>query len=122
MPTDLKHPVTDWSGKFTEEDLDEIRDDAFLASDPYGVSKTPTAVLVDGALGPDRRQLALHVVAEVGVFVDRLLVLVVLHRVADLVHVQAELLRDGLEVCAHHHLDEAVEIDVVAPTEFTLSL
>ncbi len=28
--------------------LDEIRDDMFLASDPYGVDKTPTAVLVDG--------------------------------------------------------------------------
>lgn len=27
--------------------LDEIRNDLFLASDPYGVSKTPTAVLVD---------------------------------------------------------------------------
>lgn len=27
--------------------LDEIRDDTFLASDPYGVEKTPTAVLVD---------------------------------------------------------------------------
>jgi len=29
--------------------LDEIRDDFFIASDPYGVEKTPTAVLVDGA-------------------------------------------------------------------------
>ena len=28
--------------------LDEIRDDFFVASDPYGVEKTPTAVLVDG--------------------------------------------------------------------------
>lgn len=28
--------------------LDAIRDDLFLASDPYGVDKTPTAVLVDG--------------------------------------------------------------------------
>ena len=28
--------------------LDEIRDDFFIASDPYGVEKTPTAVLVDG--------------------------------------------------------------------------
>lgn len=28
--------------------LDEIRNDMFLASDPYGVEKTPTAVLVDG--------------------------------------------------------------------------
>ncbi len=28
--------------------LDDIRDDMFLASDPYGVEKTPTAVLVDG--------------------------------------------------------------------------
>ncbi|GAB4366848.1 MAG: TlpA disulfide reductase family protein [Deltaproteobacteria bacterium] len=27
--------------------LDEIRNDLFVASDPYGVSKTPTAVLVD---------------------------------------------------------------------------
>ncbi len=27
--------------------LDEIRDDMFLASDPYGVEKTPTAVLID---------------------------------------------------------------------------
>jgi thiol-disulfide isomerase/thioredoxin len=27
--------------------LDEIRDDFFIASDPYGVEKTPTAVLVD---------------------------------------------------------------------------
>ncbi len=29
--------------------LDEIRDDMFLASDPYGVDKTPTAVLIDGS-------------------------------------------------------------------------
>lgn len=29
--------------------LDEIKDDFFIASDPYGVEKTPTAVLVDGA-------------------------------------------------------------------------
>lgn len=29
--------------------LDEIRNDFFVASDPYGVEKTPTAVLVDGA-------------------------------------------------------------------------
>lgn len=28
--------------------LDEIRDDMFVASDPYGVEKTPTAVVVDG--------------------------------------------------------------------------
>lgn len=28
--------------------LDEIRNDFFVASDPYGVEKTPTAVLVDG--------------------------------------------------------------------------
>lgn len=28
--------------------LDEIRNDMFLASDPYGVEKTPTAVLIDG--------------------------------------------------------------------------
>ncbi|MFA6146688.1 MAG: TlpA disulfide reductase family protein [bacterium] len=28
--------------------LDEIRDDFFISSDPYGVEKTPTAVLVDG--------------------------------------------------------------------------
>ncbi len=28
--------------------LDEIRDDMFVASDPYGVDKTPTAVVVDG--------------------------------------------------------------------------
>ncbi|MEK6696665.1 MAG: TlpA disulfide reductase family protein [Candidatus Deferrimicrobiota bacterium] len=28
--------------------LDEIRDDFFIASDPYGVEKTPTAALVDG--------------------------------------------------------------------------
>jgi thiol-disulfide isomerase/thioredoxin len=28
--------------------LDEIRNDLFIASDPYGVEKTPTAVLVDG--------------------------------------------------------------------------
>lgn len=28
--------------------LDEIRDDLFVASDRYGVDKTPTAVLVDG--------------------------------------------------------------------------
>lgn len=28
--------------------LDEIRDDFFIASDPYGVEKTPTAVLLDG--------------------------------------------------------------------------
>ncbi len=28
--------------------LDDIRNDMFLASDPYGVEKTPTAVLVDG--------------------------------------------------------------------------
>lgn len=28
--------------------LDEIRDDFFIASDPYGVEKTPTAVLIDG--------------------------------------------------------------------------
>ncbi len=27
--------------------LDEIRNDMFLASDPYGVDKTPTAVLID---------------------------------------------------------------------------
>ncbi|MCL5885035.1 MAG: TlpA family protein disulfide reductase [Deltaproteobacteria bacterium] len=29
--------------------LDELRGDYFVASDPYGVEKTPTAVLVDGA-------------------------------------------------------------------------
>ncbi|HWS15029.1 MAG TPA: TlpA disulfide reductase family protein [Candidatus Methylomirabilis sp.] len=29
--------------------LDEIKDDFFISSDPYGVEKTPTAVLVDGA-------------------------------------------------------------------------
>ncbi len=29
--------------------LDEIRNDLFIASDPYGVEKTPTAVLVDGS-------------------------------------------------------------------------
>ncbi len=29
--------------------LDDIRDDLFVASDPYGVEKTPTAVLVDGS-------------------------------------------------------------------------
>ena len=28
--------------------LDEIRNDFFIASDPYGVEKTPSAVLVDG--------------------------------------------------------------------------
>jgi thiol-disulfide isomerase/thioredoxin len=28
--------------------LDDIRNDFFIASDPYGVEKTPTAVLVDG--------------------------------------------------------------------------
>jgi len=28
--------------------LDEIRNDMFMASDPYGVDKTPTAVLIDG--------------------------------------------------------------------------
>ncbi len=28
--------------------LDEIRDDMFVASDPFGVEKTPTAVLIDG--------------------------------------------------------------------------
>lgn len=28
--------------------LDDIRNDLFIASDPYGVSKTPTVVLVDG--------------------------------------------------------------------------
>lgn len=28
--------------------LDEIRNDMFLAADPYGVDKTPTAVLIDG--------------------------------------------------------------------------
>ncbi|GAB4230534.1 MAG: hypothetical protein OHK0028_05010 [Deltaproteobacteria bacterium] len=28
--------------------LDELRDDFFVASDPYGVEKTPTLVLVDG--------------------------------------------------------------------------
>ena len=28
--------------------LDEIRDDFFVASDPYGMEKTPTVVLVDG--------------------------------------------------------------------------
>ncbi len=28
--------------------LDDVRDDLFIASDPYGVEKTPTAVLVDG--------------------------------------------------------------------------
>jgi thiol-disulfide isomerase/thioredoxin len=28
--------------------LDELRDDFFVASDPYGVEKTPTMVLVDG--------------------------------------------------------------------------
>ncbi len=27
--------------------LDEIRDDMFVASDPFGVEKTPTAVLID---------------------------------------------------------------------------
>jgi len=31
-----------------EVGLDELKDDYFLASDPYGVEKTPTAVLVDG--------------------------------------------------------------------------
>ncbi len=29
--------------------LDEVRDDFFVASDPFGVEKTPTAVLVDEA-------------------------------------------------------------------------
>ena len=29
--------------------LDDLRNDFFLASDPYGVEKTPTLVLVDGA-------------------------------------------------------------------------
>jgi len=29
--------------------LDELRDDFFIASDPYGIEKTPTAVLVDGS-------------------------------------------------------------------------
>ena len=29
--------------------LDELRDDYFVASDPYGLEKTPTAVLVDGS-------------------------------------------------------------------------
>lgn len=29
--------------------LDEIRDDLFTASDPYGVEKTPTVVVVDGS-------------------------------------------------------------------------
>jgi thiol-disulfide isomerase/thioredoxin len=29
--------------------LDDIRNDLFIASDPYGVEKTPTAVLVDAA-------------------------------------------------------------------------
>lgn len=29
--------------------LDDIRNDLFVASDPYGIEKTPTAVLVDGA-------------------------------------------------------------------------
>ncbi|MBI5904412.1 MAG: TlpA family protein disulfide reductase [Deltaproteobacteria bacterium] len=29
--------------------LDDLRNDFFIASDPYGVEKTPTAVLVDGA-------------------------------------------------------------------------
>lgn len=29
--------------------LDEIRNDLFIASDPYGIEKTPTAVFVDGA-------------------------------------------------------------------------
>ena len=29
--------------------LDDVRDDYFVASDPYGVEKTPTAVLVDGS-------------------------------------------------------------------------
>jgi len=28
--------------------LDELRDDYFVASDPYGLEKTPTVVLVDG--------------------------------------------------------------------------
>lgn len=28
--------------------LDDIRNDFFIASDPYGISKTPTAVFVDG--------------------------------------------------------------------------
>lgn len=37
--------------------LDEIRDDLFLASDPYGVETTPTAVLVD-ARGIVRAALA----------------------------------------------------------------
>lgn len=29
--------------------LDDIKNDLFIASDPYGVEKTPTAVLVDGS-------------------------------------------------------------------------
>gem|GEM_PF-1927450 len=29
--------------------LDDLRNDLFIASDPYGIQKTPTAVLVDGA-------------------------------------------------------------------------
>ncbi|HEY3490723.1 MAG TPA: TlpA disulfide reductase family protein [Candidatus Deferrimicrobiaceae bacterium] len=29
--------------------LDDIRNDLFIASDPYGVEKTPTAVLVEGS-------------------------------------------------------------------------
>ena len=32
-----------------EVGLDEIRDDFFVASDPYGVEKTPSVVLVDGS-------------------------------------------------------------------------
>ena len=28
--------------------LDELRDDFFIASDPYGLEKTPTVVLIDG--------------------------------------------------------------------------
>lgn len=28
--------------------LDDIRNDFFIASDPYGISKTPTAVFIDG--------------------------------------------------------------------------
>jgi peroxiredoxin len=35
---DIRYPVL----------LDDVRNDFFIASDPYGVEKTPTAVLVDG--------------------------------------------------------------------------
>lgn len=51
--------------------LDEIRDDLFVASDRYGVDKTPTAVLVDGR-GNVNGSFAAEKMRDLGKAFDRL--------------------------------------------------